>query len=257
MTSVNKPVPRQPLSDRQEKILGCIRQSNLERGYAPSLREIAAAVGLASTSTVSYQLAELVKKGLVGYEPGQPRTARVLPSREAAEPPGTTGPGADPDLNDANGAGPNGAGPDAAGPDAAGELADLARVPLLGRIAAGQPITAESITGQEAEETFLLPRSIVGRDTLFMLQVVGESMVNAGIIDGDYVVVRHEEEVANGDIVAALIEGRAGPEATVKTFQLAPDRRHFWLMPHNPGFVPISDDGAQIMGKVVAVLRVV
>jgi repressor LexA len=124
-------------------------------------------------------------------------------------------------------------------------------VPLVGRIAAGVPITAQ----QEVEDTFLLPRKFVGRGTLFMLKVAGDSMINAGISDGDYVVIRQQEEVASGDIVAALLDG-IEPEATVKTFQRADDG-HYWLMPHNPAYAPIPGGKAEIMGRVVAVLRMV
>jgi repressor LexA len=270
------PEERLPLTERQEKILDCIRGSVRDRGYPPSLREIAKAVRLVSTSSVSYQLSQLQRKGWLDREQGQPRTARERPSRDQADLPVTPGAASDPVppavpvIDPAGVSGPDAAvpvavGPDAAvpvavGPDAAvpvavdpaaaGDLADVVSVPLVGRIAAGQPITAQ----QDVEDTYLLPRKIVGSDTLFMLKVVGESMVNAGILDGDYVVVRYEERVTNGDIVAALIEGVAGHEATIKSLRQTADG-HFWLMPHNPGFTPISDEGAQIMGKVVAVLR--
>jgi repressor LexA len=134
---------------------------------------------------------------------------------------------------------------------AATDLDDPAKVPLVGRIAAGVPIIAE----EEIEDEFLLPRKIVGHGTLFMLRVAGDSMMNAGITDGDLVVVRQQEEVTSGDIVAALTEG-IEPEATIKTFQQATDG-HYWLMPHNPAYAPIPGGEAKIMGKVVAVLRVV
>jgi repressor LexA len=122
-------------------------------------------------------------------------------------------------------------------------------VPLVGRIAAGLPIMAQ----QEVEDSFLLPRKIVGRGTLFMLRVTGDSMIYAAIADGDLVVVRQEDEVRSGDIVAALIPG-VEPEATIKTFQRGDDG-HYWLMPHNPAYAPIPGDNAEIMGKVVAVFR--
>jgi repressor LexA len=138
---------------------------------------------------------------------------------------------------------PLGAGP------ARADLDHPVRVPLIGRIAAGVPITAQ----QEVEDTFLLPRKIVGHGTLFMLRVAGDSMINAGITDGDYVIIRQQEKVTSGDIVAALIEG-IEHEATVKTFQQAEDGQ-CWLMAHNPAYPPIPGDSAEIMGKVVAVLR--
>lgn len=124
-------------------------------------------------------------------------------------------------------------------------------VPLVGRIAAGVPIIAE----QEIEDEFLLPRKIVGHGILFMLKVAGDSMINAGIADGDFVVIRQQDDVTSGDIVAALVEG-IEPEATVKTFQQAADGQQ-WLMPHNPAYSPIPGRGVEIMGKVVAVLRVI
>jgi repressor LexA len=146
---------------------------------------------------------------------------------------------ADPVSSGLAGTGPAGADPDS-----------QARVPLVGRIAAGVPITAQ----QEVEDVFLLPRKFVGHGTLFMLKVAGDSMINAGIFDGDYVVIRQQEEVANGDIVAALLDG-IEPEATIKTFQRADDG-HYWLMPHNPAYAPIPGGKAKVMGRVVAVFRV-
>ncbi len=120
-----------------------------------------------------------------------------------------------------------------------------AYVPLVGRIAAGGPILAE----QSIEDIFPLPRQIVGEGNLFLLKVVGDSMINAAIADGDWVVVRQQPVAENGDIVAAMIDG----EATVKTFKRSTD--HIWLMPHNPAYTPIQGDEAEILGKVVAVLR--
>ena len=129
------------------------------------------------------------------------------------------------------------------------DLDDPVKVPLVGRIAAGVPVIAE----EEIEDEFLLPRKIVGHGTLFMLRVAGDSMMNAGISDGDFVVVRQQEGVTSGDIVAALIEG-IEPEATIKTFQQSTDGQ-YWLMPHNPAYAPIPGDEAAILGRVVAVLR--
>jgi repressor LexA len=123
--------------------------------------------------------------------------------------------------------------------------ADTVSVPLLGRIAAGGPILAEAVH----EDSLALPRDLVGEGELFMLQVVGDSMVDAAICDGDWVVVRQQPTAENGEIVAALLDD----EATVKTLQ----RRdgHVWLLPHNSAYEPILGDQAQIMGKVVTVLR--
>ncbi len=292
MTSAEPPGhPDHPHTRRQETILQVIRESVHTRGYPPSQREIARALGLASPSTVSYHLSVLVKKGCLSRGAGQPRTAVELPAHDAAGPATARPAAAGADAVGADAAGADGTGADGTGADGTGaddtaaddtaaddtaadgtgadgtgaaagddlsetdvraaDLREAARVPLVGRIAAGVPITAQ----QEVEDTFLLPRKIVGHGTLFMLRVAGDSMVNAGIADGDYVVVRQQEKVINGDIVAALVEG-IEPEATVKTFQQAEDGR-YWLMPHNPAYAPIPGEGTDIMGKVVAVLRAV
>ena len=126
-------------------------------------------------------------------------------------------------------------------------MGDAALVPLVGRIAAGVPITAE----QQVEEIFPLPRQLVGKGELFMLKVSGESMIDAAICDGDWVVIRSQGTAENGEIVAAMLDD----EATVKTFR----RRdgHVWLLPRNSAFEPILGDDATILGKVVAVLRAV
>jgi repressor LexA len=118
-------------------------------------------------------------------------------------------------------------------------------VPLVGRIAAGIPITAD----QNVDEVVQLPRTLVGKGDLFMLKVVGESMIDAAICDGDFVVVRAQKTAENGEIVAALLDG----EATVKTFRQRDG--HTWLLPQNTAFEPILGDHAEVMGKVVAVLR--
>lgn len=244
MTSADAPSQSgrsQPISPRQVTILAFIRESVARQGYAPSLREIAQAVGLSSQSTVSYHLSALVKKGYLSRGRGLPRTTVELPT------------GADPAATDTPPAEPGTATPAAAAePEAGPARTDPDRpvpVPLIGRISAGVPITAQ----QEVEDTFLLPRKIVGHGTLFMLRVAGDSMINAGITDGDYVIIRQQEKVFSGDIVAALIEG-IEHEATVKTFQQAEDGQ-CWLMAHNPAYPPIPGDSAEIMGKVVAVLR--
>lgn len=195
----------------QSRILDVIRESMQERNYAPSMREIGEAVGLSSTASVSHQLNKLELMGYLSRDPRRPRTIDLL------------------------------------GEDASGELstADTAYVPLVGRIAAGIPITAD----QNVEDVFTLPRQLVGQGDLFLLKVVGESMIDAAICDGDWVVVRQQQSADNGDIVAALIED----EATVKTFKQRDG--HTWLLPRNSAFEPILGDHAVILGKVVAVLR--
>jgi repressor LexA len=220
----DKPDPGHVLTWRQRKVLQVIRDSVQRRGYPPSMREIGEAVGLTSTSSVSYQLSTLQAKGYLRRDAGRPRTVEVrLPGHPAVRP--------ERDTDD----------------DSAMDIAsqEATYVPLVGRIAAGGPILAE----ETIEDIFPLPRQIVGEGNLFLLRVVGDSMINAAIADGDWVVVRQQPVAENGDIVAAMLEG----EATVKTFKHAGD--HVWLMPHNPAYTPIPGDDAEILGKVVAVLR--
>ena len=213
------------LTARQRGVLETIRSAVELRGYPPSMREIGEAVGLTSPSSVAHQLAALERKGFLRRDPNRPRAIEVVDRA------GRTAPAAAP------------AAP-AAG-SAAEEQPETALVPVLGRIAAGGPILAE----QAVEDVFALPRQLVGDGELFLLRVVGDSMVDAAIRDGDWVVVRHQPVAENGEIVAAMIDG----EATVKTLQ----RRdgHVWLMPHNPAYSPIDGDDATVLGKVVTVLR--
>jgi repressor LexA len=208
------------LTPRQRAILDMIRATMDERGYPPSVREIGDGVGLTSPSSVSYQLGVLEKLGYLRRDPNRPRALVV----------------SDAPLTDEQVA--------AASADDSRDRS-AAYVPMLGRIAAGGPILAE----QSVEEIFPLPRDLVGEGELFMLKVVGDSMIDAAICDGDWVVVRSQPNADNGDIVAALL----GDEATVKTFK----RRdgHVWLMPHNPAYAPILGDHARVLGKVVTVLR--
>ena len=220
------------LTPRQTKVLEVIRDAVERRGYPPSIREIGEAVGLASTSSVSHQLAVLQRKGYLRRDPHRPRAVEVRPVDEpAAEPVGLRSVGS------------TGARPESA--EEAESMPRPAFVPVIGRIAAGGPILAE----QAIEAVFPLPRELVGEGTLFLLKVVGDSMIDAAIADGDWVVVRQQPVADNGDIVAAMIEG----EATVKTFR----RRdgHVWLMPHNPAYDPIPGDEATVLGRVVTVLR--
>jgi repressor LexA len=220
----DQPDPNHVLTWRQRKVLQVIRDSVQRRGYPPSMREIGEAVGLTSTSSVSYQLSTLQSKGYLRRDAGRPRTVEVrLPGHPAVR-------------------------PDAEAPvDERMDIAsqEAAFVPVVGRIAAGGPILAE----EAIEDIFPLPKQLVGEGTLFLLKVTGESMINAGINDGDWVVVRQQPVAENGEIVAAMIDG----EATVKTFKIAGD--HVWLMPHNPAFAPIPGEEATILGRVVAVLR--
>lgn len=204
------------LTARQRRILEFIREWVGRHGYPPSVREIGEAVGLVSPSSVAYQLKELERKGFLRRDPNRPRAVDVRsPS----------------DLLDDEAARAQRPAP--------------AYVPLLGRIAAGGPILAE----QAVEDIFPLPRELVGEGEVFMLQVKGDSMLDAAICDGDWVVVRQQPTANSGDIVAAMLDG----EATVKTYR--PKDGHVWLMPQNSAFEPIPGDEATIMGRVVAVLR--
>ena len=211
------------LTPRQRKVLEVIRDSVERRGYPPTVREIGEAVGLTSTSSVSHQLTTLQKKGFLRRDPSRPRAVDV---RMPGEPPAVLDEAVDEaSLREAQ--------------------PQPAYVPVIGRIAAGGPILAE----QAVEDVFPLPRELVGNGTLFLLRVVGDSMVDAAIADGDWVVVRQQPTADNGDIVAAMIDG----EATVKTYK----RRdgHVWLLPHNPAYAPIPGDQAVVLGRVVTVLR--
>ncbi len=208
------------LTERQRTILEVIRASVTSRGYPPSIREIGDAVGLTSTSSVAHQLRTLERKGYLRRDPNRPRAVDVRGTEE-------TTPSAVTDV---------------AGSDA---LPEPTFVPVLGRIAAGGPILAE----EAVEDVFPLPRELVGEGSLFLLKVVGESMIDAAICDGDWVVIRQQNVADNGDIVAAMIDG----EATVKTFKRTAGQ--VWLMPHNPAFDPIPGNEAAILGKVVTVIR--
>ena len=208
------------LTERQRTILDVIRASVTSRGYPPSIREIGDAVGLTSTSSVAHQLRTLERKGYLRRDPNRPRAVDVRSSEDAAPPVVT----------------------EVAGSDV---LPEPTFVPVLGRIAAGGPILAE----EAVEDVFPLPRELVGEGSLFLLKVVGDSMVDAAICDGDWVVIRQQNVADNGDIVAAMIDG----EATVKTFKRTGGQ--VWLMPHNPAFDPIPGNDAAILGKVVTVIR--
>jgi repressor LexA len=208
---------RTSLSDKQQAILEAIRSSLDTRGYPPSMREIGDAVGLSSLSSVTHQLNQLELSGYLRRDPNRPRAMEILIDL--------------PKSDDASTASPS--------------FGDAVMVPLVGRIAAGIPITAE----QHVEEVFPLPRQIVGKGELFMLKVVGDSMIEAAICDGDWVVVHPQQNAENGDIVAALLDD----EATVKVFRQRDG--HTWLLPRNSNFEPILGDFATVLGKVTAVLR--
>jgi len=231
------------LTPRQHRVLDVIRDSVERRGYPPSMREIGEQVGLTSTSSVAHQLTTLQKKGYLRRDPNRPRAVEVrIPGEVAGT--STSEPRGHRDHSSTRENSREQAAPfDET--ESGNSRPAPAYIPVVGRIAAGGPILAE----QAVDDVFPLPRNVVGDGTLFMLKVVGDSMVDAAICDGDWVVVRQQPVAESGDIVAAMIDG----EATVKTFK----RRdgHVWLMPHNPNYAPIPGDDATILGRVSAVLR--
>jgi repressor LexA len=208
---------RAGLTPRQRRVLEVIQEVVEARGYPPSIRELGDEVGLASSSSVAHQLKVLEQKGFLRRDPNRPRAMEVFVPQTLRD---------DTGINDAYPA--------------------PVHVPLLGRIAAGGPILAE----ERHEDVFALPKQVVGEGDLFLLEVSGDSMIEAAICNGDWVVVRKEQTAENGDIVAALLDD----EATVKTFK-RDSGGHVWLMPHNSAYDPIDGDAATILGKVVAVLR--
>lgn len=214
------------LTNRQRSVLNVIKSWVYRYGYPPSVREIGEEVGLTSTSSVSHQLGALQRKGYLRRDPNRPRAVGVL--TVAADPTG--------DLTE------DGVESSTSPPV---NTPETTYVPLVGRIAAGGPVLAE----QTIEDTFPLPKDLVGEGALFLLSVTGDSMVDAAITNGDWVVVRQQPTADNGDIVAAMIDG----EATVKTFKQTDE--HTWLLPQNEAYDPIPGDDATVLGKVVAVLR--
>jgi repressor LexA len=246
-------VTRVPLSvrltDRQCRVLEVIQDSIDRRGYPPSMREIGEAVGLQSTSSVRHQLVVLENKGFIRRDPNRPRAYIVrgpsdptqawrarMAQTQGTAPQAAQTPGAGPaDLAPVLGLG--------------GGVGATEYIPLVGRIAAGGPILAQ----EEVEELIPMPRAMVGDGTLFALTVVGDSMVDAAICDGDTVVIRQQPTAETGEIVAAMIDG----EATVKQLkvQTTASGRQVWLMPRNPNYDPIPGDEAIILGRVVTVMR--
>jgi len=225
------------LTPRQQRILSHLRDCIEKRGYPPSMREIGEAVGLTSSSSVAHQLKVLEQKGFIKRDPNRPRALEVfLPELMAARRALSPTPADDDAL-------PEGA-------VLHDLMPDVAYVPLVGRIAAGGPILAEETSSQQSvEDVFPLPKQLVGNGQLFLLEVKGDSMIDAAICDGDYVVIRQQPTAENGEIVAALLDD----EATVKTLQRKDGK--VWLLPHNPAYSPIDGTHATILGKVTAVLR--
>lgn len=217
------------LTPRQQRVLMTIKEAIEKRGYPPSMREIGQAVGLTSSSSVAHQLRTLEEKGFLKRDPNRPRAIEVfLPEVLAAR---RSISGAEESSHDETGIG-----------DVAPQAVNI---PVVGRIAAGGPILAE----EQVSDVFPLPRQLVGDGTLFLLEVSGDSMIEAAICNGDYVVVRQEQTADNGEIVAAMIDG----EATVKTLRRKDGE--VWLMPANAAYDPIDGRNATILGVVTAVLR--
>lgn len=214
---------RKELSEKQRMILEFISQFISQHSFPPSLREIGDGVGLSSPSSITYQLDQLEIAGYLRRHPNQNRALELLRDPAARSTVAT------PDGTEVSGITPE----------------ETAFVPLVGQIAAGIPITAE----QQVDEVLPLPRALVGTGDLFMLRVIGDSMIDAAICHHDYVVVRQQRNAENGDIVAAMLDG----EATVKVFRQRDG--HTWLLPRNSAFEPILGDHAEVLGKVVAVLR--
>ena len=227
----DRPDPDHVLTWRQRKILRFIAECVARSGYPPSMGEIGEAVGLVSTSSVSYQISVLERKGYLHRDGRRPRTVEVrLPRQQAA---------ADRENRDERATDQSGGGI----PDIPSQAAVY--VPVLGRIAAGGPAGDRD----HVEDMFPLPRRLVGDGTLFILKVAGDSMIDAAILDGDWVVVRQQDDAQSGDIVAIMVGG----EVAVKTLKRSGGSD--WLVSHNPAYTPIPGDYATILGKVVAVLR--
>lgn len=204
---------RSSLTPRQREILDLISSTVAARGYPPSVREIGDEVGLSSPSTVHSHLSTLAAQGFIRRDPSKPRAIEVIAD-------------------------------DGAIPISRAAVRD---VPLVGNIAAGSPILAE----EDIEEVYPLPTELVGQEPVFMLRIRGDSMVDLGIFDRDYVVVQKQQTARNGQIVAALVEGE---EATVKTFRRT--ATGITLLPANEAYEPmVFTNGVEILGVVVAVLR--
>lgn len=205
---------RQRDNDRQQMILDFLNRYQMEKGYPPSIREICKAVGFKSTSTVHSYIKKLEEEGHISKESTKPRALKVLQSDKK---------------------------------NLEGYIAhqEIDNIPVLGKITAGAPILAV----ENIEDTFPVPVQYLGNSTSFMLKVRGDSMINAGILDGDYIIVRQQNTAINGDIVVALIDD----EATVKTFYKETD--HYRLQPENPDYEPIIVKDLLILGKVIGLFR--
>ena len=210
------------ITKRQQQIYDFIRSYQTEKGYPPSVREMAAAVGLSSHSTVHAHLSALEAHGLIKRDKTKPRALEVFEQE------------GNPDNN-----------LDISQESPVAEMRGVVSLPLVGRVAAGMPILAE----QNIEDTFTVPTEIASDSSSFILEVHGNSMINVGIYNGDYIIVREQPSAMNGDIVVAMIDG----SATVKTFYK--ERGRVRLQPENDTMEPIFADNPTILGKVVALMR--
>lgn len=210
------------ITKRQQQIYDFIRSYQTEKGYPPSVREMAAAVGLSSPSTVHAHLSALEAHGLIKRDKTKPRALEVFEQEG--------------DLDDSS---------NVSRESIASEMRGVVSLPLVGRVAAGMPILAE----QNIEDTFTVPTEIASDSSSFILEVHGNSMINVGIYNGDYIIVREQPSAMNGDIVVAMIDG----SATVKTFYK--ERGRVRLQPENDAMEPIFADNPTILGKVVALMR--
>ncbi|MGL4484346.1 MAG: transcriptional repressor LexA [Anaerovoracaceae bacterium] len=210
--------------ERQKKILEYMKKEILEKGYPPTVREICAALNVKSTSTVHKDISMLEKAGNIVKDPAKPRALMIKEGNKRVMPGG------------------------AMHSDIAIDRADVVDVPVVGQIAAGTPILAE----ENIDDTFPVPERYVGKGTNFMLTVRGESMIDAGIFDGDYILVQQDNTANNGEIVVAMVDGFES-EATVKTFYK--EDGHIRLQPENSSMSPIIVNDVTILGKVKGVFR--
>ncbi len=209
------------LKEREQKILDYMKCEIRQKGYPPTVREICSALNIKSTSTAHKDIDHLVQKGFIVKDPSKPRALMVVDQE--------TLPGSDPSADH-------------------GERTDIVDIPLVGQVAAGVPILAE----ENIEDSFPIPARFVGNGINFMLMVKGESMIEAGIMDGDYILVQQQDSAKNGDMVVAMVDGFES-EATVKTFYR--EDGHVRLQPENAAMSPIIVKDVKILGKVKGVFR--
>lgn len=221
------------LKERERLILSYMKSEIQKKGYPPTVREMCQSLGIKSTSTAHKDLANLERKGYIRKDPSKPRAIEILYGLESDSP--------SPQM-------PANPAPEASAPAGGTERIDVVDIPMVGRIAAGTPILAE----QNIEDTFPIPARYISKGTNFMLTVHGDSMIEAGIFDGDYILVQQQSTANNGEIVVAMIDGFES-EATVKTFYREPD--HIRLQPENSSMSPILVKDVNILGLVKGVFR--